>query len=119
MARHGAAAPRTGAEAGRKTRPCARQRLPQLSRQRWGWLTLYLVKMAAPTLEGLRLALLDGNGVSIRRSDEGPFAPFRTPAHFITGIEVESARFMGNGQPEPLALTPYYNALIGGRGTGK
>jgi len=77
------------------------------------------VKMAAPTLEGLRLALLDGNGVSIRRSDEGPFEPFRTPAHFITGIEVESARFMGNGQPERLALTPYYNALIGGRGTGK
>jgi hypothetical protein len=77
------------------------------------------VKMATPTLEGLRLALLDGNGVSIRRSDEAPFEPFRTPAHFITGIEVESARFMGNGQTERLALTPYYNALIGGRGTGK
>lgn len=77
------------------------------------------VKMGAPTFEGLRLALLDGNGVSIRRSDEGIFEPFRTPAHFITGIEVESARFMGNGQPERLALTPYYNTLIGGRGTGK
>lgn len=77
------------------------------------------VKMASPSLEGLRLALLDGNGVSIRRSDEGPFEPFMTPAHFITSIEVESARFMGNGQPERLALTPYYNALIGGRGTGK
>jgi len=77
------------------------------------------VKMAAPTLEGLRLALLDGNGVSIRRSDEGPFEPFRTPAQFITSIEVESARFMGNGQPVELVLTPYYNALIGGRGTGK
>ncbi|MBK7144925.1 MAG: AAA family ATPase [Xanthomonadales bacterium] len=77
------------------------------------------VKMAAPTLEGLRLALLDGNGISIRRSDEGPFEPFRTPTNYITGIEVESARFMGNGQPERLALTPYYNALIGGRGTGK
>ncbi len=35
------------------------------------------VKMAKPTLEGLRLALLDGNGVSIRRSDEGTFAPLR------------------------------------------
>ena len=71
------------------------------------------------TLEGLRLALLDGNGVSVRRSDEGAFDPFQTPTHFVTGIAVDSARFMGNGSPERLAFTPYYNALIGGRGTGK
>ncbi len=79
------------------------------------------VKMATPTLEGLRLALLDGNGVSIRRSDEGPFDPFQRPAQFITVIEVDSARFMGNGQGQTarLELSPYYNALIGGRGTGK
>lgn len=77
------------------------------------------IKMASPTLEGLRLALLDGNGVSVRRSDEGAFEPFQTPAHFVTGIEIDSARFMGNGTPERLDFTPYYNALIGGRGTGK
>lgn len=78
------------------------------------------VKMANPTLEGLRLALLDGNDVSIRRSDdEGEFDPFMTPKHFITDIEIKAARFMGNGNPETLQLTPFYNALIGGRGTGK
>lgn len=77
------------------------------------------IKMASPTLEGLRLALLDGNGVSVRRSDEGRFEPFQTPANFVTGIEIESARYMGNGTPERLVFTPYYNALIGGRGTGK
>ena len=80
------------------------------------------IKMAKPTLEGLRLALLDGNGVSVRRSDEGDegdFEPFKTPAHFITRIEIESARFMGNKKAEQLEFTPYYNALIGGRGTGK
>ena len=71
------------------------------------------------TLEGLRLALLDGNGVSVRRSDEGAFEPFQTPTHFVTGVEIDSARFMGNGAPERLEFTPYYNALIGGRGTGK
>ena len=71
------------------------------------------------TLEGLRLALLDGNGVSVRRSDEGAFEPFQTPTHFVTGIQIGSARFMGNGAPERLDFTPYYNALIGGRGTGK
>jgi energy-coupling factor transporter ATP-binding protein EcfA2 len=77
------------------------------------------VKMAAPTLEGLRLALLDGNGVSIRRSDEGAFDPFKTPAHVIRAIEIERARVMGNGQPARLELSPYFNAIVGGRGTGK
>ena len=82
---------------------------------RYSW-----VKMAKPTLEGLRLALLDGNGISIRRSDDGgEFDPFRKPTHFITGIEVESARFMGIDTTTRLEPTPYYNALIGGRGTGK
>lgn len=77
------------------------------------------VKMAAPTLEGLRLALLDGNGVSIRRSDEGAFDPFRVPTHIITAIEVGQARYMGNGQPARLACSPFFNAVVGGRGTGK
>ena len=77
------------------------------------------VKMAKPSLEGLRLALLDGNGVSIRRSDEGEFEPFKKPRHFITSIQIDTARFMGNETPEKVKLTPFYNALIGGRGTGK
>lgn len=77
------------------------------------------VKMAHPALEGLRLALLDGNGVSIRRSDEGSFDPFKTPAHVIRAIEIDKARVMGNGHSARLELSPYFNAIIGGRGTGK
>jgi energy-coupling factor transporter ATP-binding protein EcfA2 len=78
------------------------------------------VKMAHPTLEGLRLALLDGNDVSIRRSDdEGAFDPFRIPAHIITSIKIENARYMGNGKPAPLKFSPFFNAIVGGRGTGK
>lgn len=77
------------------------------------------VKMARPTLEGLRLALLDGNGVSIRRSDEGAFQPFKTPAHVIRAIEIGKARVMGNGKPACVELSPYFNAIVGGRGTGK
>lgn len=77
------------------------------------------IKMANPSLEGLRLALLDGNGISVRRSDAGDFEPFQTPDHFVTSIEIESARFMGNGAPEKLSFTPFCNALVGGRGTGK
>ncbi len=77
------------------------------------------IKMADPTLEGLRLALLDGSGVSVRRSDEAELEAFQTPAHFITEIQIDSARYMGNGKPQQLKLTPYCNAVIGGRGSGK
>ncbi|HBK57251.1 MAG TPA: hypothetical protein DDZ76_13345, partial [Xanthomonadales bacterium] len=41
------------------------------------------------------------------------------PETFVTAIEVENARFMGRNKPERLEFSPYYNALIGGRGTGK
>lgn len=79
------------------------------------------IKMARPSLEGLRLALLDGQEVSVKRSDESNgFAPFNTPEHFIESIEIRDARYMGRGkQPASLPLNPYFNALIGGRGTGK
>ena len=78
------------------------------------------VKMANPTLEGLRLALLDGNEISVRRSDDKEdFDPFFRPRHFITRIEIENAHHMGNHTPEQIKTTPYFNAFIGGRGTGK
>ncbi|MDR3054563.1 MAG: AAA family ATPase [Zoogloeaceae bacterium] len=76
------------------------------------------VKMASPTLEGLRLALLDGNGASIRRSDE-VFEPGKIPPHVITSIEIENARYIGNGQAARLVCSPFFNAVVGGRGTGK
>lgn len=77
------------------------------------------VKMGSATLEGLRLALLDGNQFSIRCSDEGTFDPFQTPASFITSLGIKNARFMGQGKAEQIRFTPFYNSLIGGRGTGK
>jgi AAA domain, putative AbiEii toxin, Type IV TA system len=79
------------------------------------------VKLATPNLEGLRLALLDGQGISVRRSDDGDgFAPFKTPEHFITAVEIHQAAAMGRGaQPQRFKFNPYFNALIGGRGTGK
>lgn len=76
--------------------------------------------MAKPCLEGLRLALLDGQEISVRRSDDGDgFAPFDKPEHFLESIEIRDARYMGRGKPATLPLNPYFNALIGGRGTGK
>ena len=78
------------------------------------------IKMAEPSLEGLRLALLDGGDFSLRRSDsDGHFDPFGTPKHLIESIEVEEARYMGRGSVATVAFTPWLNALVGGRGTGK
>lgn len=78
------------------------------------------IKMAQPSLEGLRLALLDGAGFSVRRSDDPEsFDPFRVPDHFITAIEISKARYMGQGNPAMFPLSPWFNAFVGGRGTGK
>lgn len=78
------------------------------------------VKIARPSLEGLRLALLDGGGFSIRRSDEPePFEPFAAPGHCVEAIEIGDARYMGRGRPTRLTFSPWLNALVGGRGTGK
>ena len=79
------------------------------------------VKMETPSLEGLRLALLDGGRFSIRRSDDASelFDPFRLPEHFIESIEIADARYMGRGRPAKFEFNPWLNALIGGRGTGK
>ncbi|MFM5787772.1 TrlF family AAA-like ATPase [Aeromonas veronii] len=79
------------------------------------------IKMAKPSLEGLRLALLDGQDISVQHSSETTgFDPFNTPEHFIESIEIRSARYMGRGRAATtLPLNPYFNAIIGGRGTGK
>lgn len=93
-----------------------REGYPQLPGSRFTW-----VKMAEPSLEALRLALIDGDGVSIRRSDDsGPdFQPFETPDELIEGITIRDARFMGRGQPQGFQFSPWLNALVGGRGSGK
>jgi energy-coupling factor transporter ATP-binding protein EcfA2 len=84
---------------------------------RYSW-----VKMAEPTLEGLRLALLDGNDISLKRVEDGVtdrFKPFDVPKHVIRAIEVSDARVMGRGNLARVACSPFFNAIVGGRGTGK
>ncbi len=78
------------------------------------------VKMAEPSLEGLRLALLDGDASSILRSDEeGHGDANSTPEFFVESVEVRNARYMGRGAPAKFRFSPWMNALVGGRGTGK
>ena len=76
------------------------------------------VKMGTPSLEGLRLALLDGP-LSVRRSDQVSEDPNQHADLVIESIEVSQARYVGRAQPFKVELNPWLNAIIGGRGTGK
>ena len=76
------------------------------------------VKMGTPSLEGLRLALLDGS-LSVRRSDEVVGNPNEHAPLVIEAVDISQARYMGREQPFTLNLNPWLNAIIGGRGTGK
>jgi len=67
------------------------------------------VKWAVPTAEALRQACLAQES---RISQEGP----KLPAVVITRISVSNSKFLG---PVDLSFNAQYNALIGGRGTGK
>ena len=75
-------------------------------------------KMGSPSIEGLQLALLDG-ALSVGRSDQNTgdlneYAPLTLEA-----IEVSQARYMGRSQSFTIGFNPWFNAIIGGRGTGK
>ena len=77
------------------------------------------VKMEQPDLEGLKLALLDGNGMSVNRSDAVKSDPNQLPDLWIEYIKVSNARRMGNGSPLKTFFSPKLNTIVGGRGTGK
>ena len=76
------------------------------------------VKMGSPSLEGLRLALLDGD-LSVRRCEDEIGDPNRHAPLLLESIEVSGAHYMGRAQPFTVGLNPWLNAIVGGRGTGK
>lgn len=76
------------------------------------------VKMGAPSIEGLRLALRDGS-LSVRRSDAGDDDPNSHAALMLESISVSDARYIGRPSALSLTLNPWLNAVVGGRGTGK
>lgn len=77
------------------------------------------IKMGRPSLEGLRLALLDGAPLSVHRSDAGIGDPNREPGLWIQSVEVADARHMGHDDPVIAQFSPWLSTIIGGRGTGK
>ena len=82
--------------------------------ERYTW-----VKMGQPSIEGLRLALLDGARSSIRRSDAVVGDPNRRPPLAIEAVTVRNARCAGHGDPLDVRFSPWMSTIVGGRGTGK
>ncbi len=76
------------------------------------------IKMGSPCIEGLRLALLDG-ALSVRRCDENVEDPNKHSSLILESIEVFQARYMGRSKSFSISFNPWFNAIIGGRGTGK
>ena len=76
------------------------------------------VKMGSPSIEGLRLALLDGS-LSVRRSDQETGNPNEHAPLILESIEISDARYLGRSQPFSIGFNPWLNSVIGGRGTGK
>ena len=76
------------------------------------------VKMGAPSIDGLRLALLDGS-LSVIRSDEARDNPNEHAKMILESIEVSQARYLGRAESFRMGFNPWLNSIIGGRGTGK
>lgn len=76
------------------------------------------IKMSEPTLDGLHLALLDGE-MSVKRYDEVKGDPNKHGSLIIESISVTDAKYMGRDNPLASNMNPWLNTIIGGRGTGK
>lgn len=76
------------------------------------------IKMATPSIEGLKLALVDGNSSTIR-SDANERNPNRCSNLIIHSIRIENSRYAGRGDPLIVNFNPWLNSIIGGRGSGK
>lgn len=70
------------------------------------------LKMAAPSIEGLKLALLDPSSSLLRHSN-CPAAP----SNRITSLRIE--QLLLRRQPLDVSFSPWFNSVIGGRGSGK
>ncbi|MCB1768177.1 MAG: histidinol phosphatase [Candidatus Competibacteraceae bacterium] len=75
------------------------------------------LKMSRPSIEGLRLALLD-HEFCVKNQSENPN---HLPDIFLSKLTIKAMRHCGriSGQPFVTQLHSHFNSVIGGRGTGK
>lgn len=76
------------------------------------------VKMGTPNIEGLRLALIDGQS-SIKRFDMVQQNPNATSSLLISSVTVTNSKYAGRNAPFTINFNPWLNSIIGGRGSGK
>ena len=74
------------------------------------------VKMGVPSVEGLRLALIDGDA-SVNRDMDAE--PNQHAEYVIEDIIVEDAKYIGRPEALTCKFSPFLNTIIGGRGSGK
>ena len=77
------------------------------------------VKMGRPSIDGLRIALLDGAPLSVQRSVDFAQDPNSHADMVVRSLNVSEARFAGRGRSLEARFSPWMTAIIGGRGTGK
>ncbi|EOD77257.1 PHP domain protein [Grimontia indica] len=80
--------------------------------KRYSW-----IKMSNPSIDGLKLALHDHDFCVDNSTDD----PNSTPDIFLKSLNVSQMIHCGRipGQPAVFNLHPLFNAVIGGRGSGK
>ena len=78
--------------------------------------TFTWIKMAKPSIVGLKLALIDG--VASVSRDILP-NPNRSVKFFVEELEISKAKHIGRSEPLNCRFSPFLNAIIGGRGSGK
>ncbi len=73
------------------------------------------IKMGTPTLEALKLALMDFE-YSVLNQEEDPNIH---PNLFITKLSIKDMHVCGRRSPFVVDFNPHFNTFIGGRGSGK
>lgn len=76
------------------------------------------VKMSTPSIEGLKLALVDGTS-SLIRSDEEVSNPNQASNTLLHSVKIEQSKYAGRSAPFIIEFNPWLNSIIGGRGSGK
>ncbi len=74
------------------------------------------IKMDKPSIEGLKLALIDGKA-SVNQEMDGNLN--QHTELMIESLEINKAKYIGRQAPLECQFSPFLNTIIGGRGSGK
>ncbi len=74
------------------------------------------IKMDEPSIEGLKLSLIDG-AASVNRNMSDK--PNRYAEFLIEELQICQAQYIGRSEPLNCRFSPFLNTIIGGRGSGK